>query len=124
MPTLVQRIGRDPNISPEGWIKGHEWEAAVELYFNGHFNLAQISGHFDMTSTQETELAYLKTEFDNRNANGKLLYFHDIIATTTAFQLGVITEASFRNILGLPETSPTTTTSSTSSTTSTTLPPT
>ena len=102
MATLVQRIGRDPTIPESEWIRGHEWEAAVELYFNGHFTLSQISTYFGMTAGQETELGYLKTEFDSRNANGKLLYFHDIIAATTAFQLGIITETVFRNILDLP----------------------
>lgn len=123
MPTLVQRIGRCDDCDESHWIRGHEWEAAVELYFNGHFTLAQISNYFNMTSSQETELGYLKTEFDSRNANGKLLYFHDIIAATAAFQLGVISEAVFRNILQLPETSPTTSTTSTSTTTTTTTAP-
>ena len=110
MPTLVQCIARDENIPPDQRIRGHEWEAALELYFNGHFTLEQISGHFDMNYAQEAELAYLKAEFDSRNANGRILYFFDIIAATTALQMGVITEAKFRDILNLPAISPTTST--------------
>ena len=91
MATLVQRIGRDPNIPVEERLPGHLWEAALELYLNGHLTLNQISGFFNMTSSQEVELSWLFDEFDSRNAIGKLGYFHDIIATTTAFQLGAIT---------------------------------
>ena len=123
MATLVQRIGRVDTIPKDECIDGHAWEAGLELYLQGHITLAQASAWFNMTSSQETELAYFKSEFDSRNFSGKLAFFQDLIAATTAFQIGAISEAKFRTILGLPETSPTTTSSTTSTTTTTTTAP-
>ena len=123
MATLVQRIGRVDEIPKEDHIDGHVWEAALELYLQNHITLTQIGNVLNLTSSQEIELSYFYDEFDSRNFSGKLAYFMDTIAATIAFQGGYITEAKFRTILGLPETSPTTTSTTTSTTTTTTTAP-
>ena len=105
---LIRRIGRyesEPNP-----IDGHLFEAALELYLQGHITLIQIANVLNLNAGEQTQLADFKTEFDSRNFSGKLSYFMDTIAAVTGLQLKVLSEEKFRSILGLPEKVTTTTT--------------
>lgn len=123
MATLVQRIGRDDSIPKEDRIHGHRWESMVWLYLENHITLAGITSAFNLTSSQQIEIDYFYDEYDSRNTTGKLNYLMAALASTTALQMGDITEAEFRIIMELPETSPTTTSTTTSTTTTTTTAP-
>ncbi len=103
MSTLLERIARASAAEPPDNIGGHLFEAALELYLNGHIPQSAVVSQFTLTASQETELAWFKTHFDGLGtALAKIAYFHDVIACVTALQAGEMSEATFRSILGLP----------------------
>jgi len=98
--TLIDKVARDDNLSPEERVPGHIFQETLWLWLTGKLTNTEAD-IFGFDSSEKTKLQEFKVSYDAKNNLGKIIYALDVISAVSLLQNKYITKSKFKSIVGI-----------------------